>query len=243
MSRFQSIWHMYDPFFTKQVFNKVSRTYDLVNHISSFGLATLLRKQMIQKLAADVNPERTLDLLCGMGETWASIFTYAPNTQITAVDFSEKMIAGARRLNIHKFNESVIILEENVLESKLSKNYYDLVVCAFGLKSFDDNQIEKLATLTSLVLKPGGQFVFMEMSLPDNIFFRTIFLWHIRNFVPFLGTFSGNRKAFGMLAKYTSSFHNSRKASTFFANEGLQLLHDSYLLGSATGFHGHKPIS
>jgi ubiquinone/menaquinone biosynthesis methyltransferase len=241
MSRNDRQRQIHDPSFTKDVFNKVSHTYDIVNLISSCGLASLLRKQMIQRLSAGAKPQRTLDLLCGMGETWVPIIKYAPDTQITAVDFSEEMIAGAKRRNAQYHNDNVVVLEENVLESSLKENYYDLVVCAFGLKSFDDIQINILANLTKRVLKPGGQFVFIEMSLPPNIFVKTVFLWHVRYLVPFLGAFSGNRKAFGMLAKYTLSYRNSQKASAIFAKVGLQMEYDSYLLGSASGFHGYKP--
>ena len=240
MSRNQQKRQIHDPSFTKEVFNKVSHTYDIVNLISSFGLASLLRRQMIQRLSAVAKPQQTLDLLCGMGETWVPIVKYAPDTQITAVDFSEEMIAGAKRRNARYHSDSVVIVEENVLESSMNESYYDLVVCAFGLKSFDDGQIEILANLTKRVLKPGGQFVFIEMSLPPNVLVRNIFLWHVRYLVPFLGAFSGNRKAFGMLAKYTLSYRNSQKASVLFAKVGLQMEYDSYLLGSASGFHGYK---
>jgi len=241
MSRKGQQRQIHDPSFTKEVFNKVSHTYDIVNLISSCGLANLLRRQMVRRLSAGVKPQQTLDLLCGMGETWVPIIKYAPDTQITAVDFSEEMIAGAKRRNARYHSDRVRILEENVLESSLTENYYDLVVCAFGLKSFDDGQIEILANLTKRVLKPGGQFVFIEMSLPPNVLVRTIFLWHVRYLVPFLGAFSGNRKAFGMLAKYTLSYRNSQNASSIFAKVGLQMEYDNYLLGSASGFHGYKP--
>lgn len=233
--------HIHDPHFTKDVFNKVSRTYDLVNLISSFGLASFLRKQMIKRLSAVKRPTQTLDLLCGMGEMWESIYDYAPETQITAVDFSEQMIAGAQKRNAKKHNNSVIVKEENVLESNLKEENYDLVVCAFGLKSFDEAQIDTLASLTHRVLKPGGQFVYIEMSLPPNLLVRTVFMWHVRYLVPFLGAFSGNRKAFGMLAKYTLAYRNSQKAATQFASVGLKVQYDSYLLGTATGVHGSKP--
>lgn len=241
MSRNELQRQIYDPNFTKDIFNRVSHTYDIVNLISSCGLASFLRKQMIRRLPAGAKPQRTLDLLCGMGETWGAILKYAPETQITAVDFSEEMIAGAKRRNARYYNEKVVIVEENVLESSLKENQYDLVICAFGLKSFDNIQIEIMANLTKRVLKHGGKFVFIEMSLPPNILFRTMFLWHVRYLVPFLGAISGNRKAFGMLAKYTLSYRNSQIAGAIFAKLGLPIEHDSYLLGSASGFHGYKP--
>ncbi len=242
MTGYQHRRHIHDPHFTKDVFNKVGRTYDLVNLVSSFGLASLLRKQMIKRLSAGMRPTRTLDLLCGMGETWKPILKYAPETQITAVDFSDEMIAGAKRRNARNYNYRVDIIEENVLDSGLKDDSFDLVVCAFGLKSFDEEQIEILAKLTNRVLKPGGQLVFIEMSLPKNVLVRTIFLWHVRYLVPFLGSFSGNRKAFGMLAKYTVSYRNSINALSRFSQQGFQLQYDSYILGSATGFHGRKPM-
>ncbi len=242
MSRNQQKRHIHNPDYTKDVFNKVSRTYDIVNLISSCGLANLLRKLMISRLGKDTHPQQTLDLLCGMGETWKPIIKYAPETQITAVDFSDEMIAGARRRNARHYNNRVGIIEENVLDSGLKEHSFDLVVCAFGLKSFDNEQIEILAKLTNRVLKPGGQLVFIEMSLPKNLLVKTIFLWHVRYLVPFLGSFSGNRKAFGMLAKYTVSYRDSINALSIFSQQGFQLQYDSYILGSATGFHGRKPM-
>lgn len=236
------VQHIHQPHHTKQVFNSVSRSYDWVNLIASFGLSGLLRYLMVQRLPSHpATPHHTLDLMCGMGEAWRHIFRRAPHTHITAVDFSQHMLAGARLLNHKQFSNRVVILEDDVLQSGLQSASFDCVVCAFGLKSFSPSQLGSLARLTHRVLKPGGQLVFIDTSIPPSIIVRTLFLWHITYIIPFLGGLTGNRQAFSMLARYTRTFGNARQALQLFAAQGLVLTYHSYLMGIATGFHGHKP--
>jgi ubiquinone/menaquinone biosynthesis C-methylase UbiE len=105
-----------------------------------------------------------------MGETWYSVKQKFPNSNLTALDFSEQMMEEAQIKNKKKYKNNVKLLQQDILKNQLPSDYYDIVICAFGLKTFNAEQLKSLATETKRILKDGGQFSFIEVSKPKNRF-------------------------------------------------------------------------
>lgn len=211
-----------------------------MNRISSCGYSTKWRRQLLQQLPLGLQPKRTLDLFSGIGETWHHIKDRFPGTEITAIDFSPGMVLQANKMNLLHFNGDVKVLEGDVLKAELPSGYFDLVVCAFGLKSLAPDQLAHIAKLTERVLAPGGRFAFIETSMPPGRLVRLLFSFHIRYVVPAFGFLFGHQEEFRMLWRYTSAYGNSQHAVDAFSQEGLEVFSDSYFYGCATGFHGEK---
>lgn len=211
-----------------------------MNRMASFGFSARWRRQLLQRLPPHLDPVRTLDLFAGPGETWRHIKAAYPRTEITAVDFSPGMVVQARRNNTLHFNDEVTILEADVLNAELPSGHFDLVVCAFGLKSLHPTEVAKLARIMERILAPGGYFVFMEISIPPARPVKWLFRFYTKYLVPALGSLFGRGAEFRMLWKYTSAYGNSESAARSFESVGLNVEQDSYFFGCATGFHGRK---
>lgn len=232
---------IYDPTFVKNLFNEMARTYGVVNLISSFGFAALWRKQCVRRIAIPCDSQ-VLDLMTGMGELCAVIVpSLGEQGRIVGVDLSSEMCARARQHTVQR-RCVVEILEADALASSLPSGSADVIVSSFGLKTFSPDQINRLADEVARLLKPGGVFSFLEISVPPSRFLRWPYLTYIRSVIPTIGrVFLGNPDNYRMLGIYTERFGNCSFAAEALARAGLNVQRNSYFFGCATGVSGRKP--
>lgn len=233
--------NIYNTEYVKHLFNSMSSSYERVNYLTSFGFSLRWRRQFLKPFAQVKEQVEIIDLMTGMGETWHPIKRKFPNSKMTVLDFSEGMLKNAKQKNTMHFNGEVKILQQDILNNSLQNNNYDFVTCAFGLKTFNAEQLRKLALETKRILKYGGQFSFIEVSKPDNRILNSLYAFYVGRIVPILGkVLLGNPEEYKMLWKYTAKFENSRRATEIFKEVGLNVKFKSYFFGCATGFIGIK---
>lgn len=233
--------NIYQPSYVKDLFNRMSNSYERMNYITSFGFSLRWRRQFLHPFKPSTTPIQALDLLTGMGEMWFMIKKRLPNASLTALDFSEGMLRYAKAKNERHFQGKITILEQDVLKNDLQSDYYDIITCAFGLKTFNEEQLVVLATEIKRILKVGGAFSFIEVSKPDNQLLSFFYGFYLGKIIPILGKLMlGDPAQYKMLWEYTSEFKNAQKAATIFADAGLEVNYYSYFYGCATGFYGQK---
>lgn len=234
---------IYKPEFVRQLFNDMSSTYERMNTITSFGFSNRWRRRCVYEL--DIRPgETVVDLMTGMGETWGYIVReIGPTGTLVGVDFCENMLQYAdRKRQKERYNPYAISIEQqDVLAGTLPAESAHHVVVAFGLKTFGERQIRQLAHEIKRILKPGGQFSLVEVSVPASFLLRTLYLFYLRYVIPILGAlFLGNPQTYRMLGIYTIRFKHSQQAQQAFADAGLPCRKTSYFFGCATGIVGEK---
>ncbi len=233
--------NIYNPEFVQGLFNRMSTSYERMNYITSFGFSIRWRQQFINHFNPTPHKAEVIDLLTGMGETWQATKNKLPNSHLTVLDFSEGMLKYALHKSKTKFNNEVRVVQQDVLKSNLPSNHFDFVTCAFGLKTFNNEQLALLAEETKRILKPGGQFSFIEVSKPDGKLLQFLYGLYLGKIIPILGRLLlGNPAEYKMLWQYTSRFENAKKATELFSASGLEVKSHSYFYGCATGFHGKK---
>lgn len=223
----------------------MSSSYRRMNYITSFGFSLRWRTQFLHHLQPTKANIEVLDLLTGMGETWNSIKRKFPNAKVSALDFSSEMMRFAQQKNQEQFSEQILLLQQDILKNELLSNYYDVVTCAFGLKTFSIEQMTVLAEEIRRILKKGGQFSFIEISKPRNKILENIYGFYLGKIIPVLGKLLlGNPSEYRMLWQYTDKFVNAEIATDIFNNAGLKTTYHSYFNGCAngcaTGFSGYK---
>lgn len=219
----------------------MSGSYERMNYYTSFGFSIRWRSQFLAPLSSTSDQIEILDLLTGMGETWSAVKTKFPNANLTALDFSTEMLKKAKLKNETHFDNKVLLLQQDILNSNLPANQYDIVISAFGLKTFDIDQLYLLAAETKRVLKVGGHFSFVEVSKPDNRILNILYGIYLGKIIPILGALLlGNPIDYRMLWRYTSRFANAKKAEEIFKSQGLITKSSSYFYGCSTGFTGYK---
>ncbi len=234
----------YSNEFVKSLFNEMSKTYGVVNLLASFGFAHFWRRDCIKQIA-NKNHIQVIDLMAGMGENFSLILRTAPSvTRIQAIDFSSAMVEGMRRRIQHWPPQTIHILEEDVLHSSLASQSADAVYCSFGLKTLTTQQRQLLAKVVKDLLKPGGEFSFIEISVPKLLILRAVYLFYLRYLIPVVGYVClGNPDNYRMLGFYTENFGDSRQFAIFLQEQGLEVNLTNHFFGCATGVRGRKSHS
>lgn len=233
--------NIYNPEYVKGLFNKMSSSYERMNFITSFGFSIRWRRQFLEPFKRTKHKAEIIDLLTGMGETWNATKSKLPNSNLTVLDFSDGMLKYAKQKSELKFNNEITVLQQDILNNQLPCNHYDFVTCAFGLKTFNAEQLQMLALETKRILRKGGQFSFVEVSKPRNKILKTLYGFYLRQIIPILGRLLlGNPEEYKMLWQYTNEFNDAKAATEIFTKAGLATNFNSYFYGCATGFHGIK---
>lgn len=240
------IKHMYHPNFVRDLFNSMSHSYERMNFIFSFGFTQIWRKAMLKKISKTVSHDhlKVIDLMTGMGETWKLIKDFYPNSQLIGLDISSGMLKMAQKKSDQKYGGHIKLMEQDVLDNDITDNSFDVVMCAFGLKTFNSDQIQQFSKEVFRILKPGGKFAFVEISSPKNIFLKLFYRIYLGKVTPIITMLlMGNPKEYRMLWKYAKNFSNATFTAQKFMESGLEANFDSYFFGCATGIHGRKPTS
>ncbi len=230
---------LYDPQFVRSLFDEMAETYGVVNLLSSFGFAILWRRRCAR--AIQIEPDSVVvDLMAGMGELCFEISkNLQQNGNLIALDISPVMCRCAEK---HKFNNRYQVIEADALNCPLDASSVDHVFSSFGLKTFNEQQLFQLASEVARILRPGGAFAFLEISVPPNRFLRLPYMFYLSRIVPVLGRLLlGNPDNYRLLGVYTSAFGNCETAAEIFTDCGLVVEFKSYFFGCATGIVGWKP--
>lgn len=233
---------IYDPKFVEALFDTMSGSYTRMNYITSFGFSERWRRQLVEQVAIEPGSV-VVDLMTGMGECWKFILRNSRNGKLIGLDFSIEMINRAR-LNRAKFvTREIEILKEDVFENSIPDQSADVVVSGFGLKTFNEAQLQQLAVQIKRILKPGGRLSLVDVSVPKNIVLRTLYMFYLKNAIPILGfLFLGNPESYRMLGIYTEAFENSKQVLRIFNSEGFEVEYVEYFFGCASGIKGHRKL-
>src|SRR5438094_7220463 len=83
------------------MFDRVTRRYDLANHLLSFGCDFAWRRRAAE-IVAGWNPACVLDLATGSGDLALVLQCRLLSAQIVGLDFSHPMLLLARRKGVHR---------------------------------------------------------------------------------------------------------------------------------------------
>lgn len=232
---------IYAPEFVEKLFDKMSSSYSRMNYITSFGFSERWRRQCVEEIEIEKG-KTVVDLMTGMGECWKHILRNSDkNSKLIGLDFSTEMINRAEK-NKSKFkNHSVEILKENVFDNSIANETADYVISGFGLKTFNDEQLEELANEINRILKPNGKFSLIDISVPKSKILKPFYMFYLKNVIPILGkVFLGSPDTYKMLGVYTEEFGNSKNTHRIFKRPGFEIEYVEYFYGCASGIKGRK---
>jgi len=219
----------------------MSSSYSKMNYITSFGFSERWRRQCVEEIGIEKG-KTVVDLMTGMGECWKHILKKSDkNSKLIGLDFSTEMINRAKK-NKGKFKKSKIeILKENVFKNSIENETVDFVISGFGLKTFNDEQLEKLATEIDRILKPNGEFSLIDVSVPNSKLLKPFYIFYLKQIIPILGKiFLGSPETYKMLGVYTEEFGNSKNVYQIFNRPEFKVEYVEYFYGCATGIKGIK---
>lgn len=219
------------------MFSEVPSTYEMLNHILTWGLDILWRKKAVS-IALKANGRRMADMCTGTGETAVYIKqSAAEDTIVYGVDFSMPMMAEAKK----KQNATHIHFTASDMKAlPFSDESFDCLTISFATRNLNVTKDSLMQSYREFyrVLKPGGYFINLETSQPPNRFFRKGFHLYIKLLVKFLGSMiSGSKTAYAYLAKSMSLFYPAEELAAILKQSGFEYVRFQRLFFGTAAIH------
>ncbi len=187
-----------------QMFDTISKEYDGLNRVISFGIDVKWRNKVV-KLVAEKNPENILDIATGTGDLAISLTT-TDAKEIIGLDISDGMLeVGRQKISSKKLDHMISMVIGDSEDLPFKTNTFDAITVAFGVRNFEN--LEKGLAEILRVLKPNGIFVILETSVPTNPIYKFGYETYSKFILPTIGKlFSKDRVAYKYLSESASVF-------------------------------------
>ncbi|SFR89508.1 bifunctional demethylmenaquinone methyltransferase/2-methoxy-6-polyprenyl-1,4-benzoquinol methylase UbiE [Maribacter stanieri] len=187
-----------------KMFDTISKNYDGLNRVISFGIDIKWRKKVVEILKKE-QPESILDIATGTGDLAIALVSTGAK-KIIGLDISPGMLSvGKEKVtdkNLDNTIEMVVGDSENLV---FADNSFDAVTVSFGVRNFETLTTGMAEILR--VLKPNGSLVILETSVPTKTPYKQGYKFYTKNILPLIGKlFSKDDSAYGYLSESASVF-------------------------------------
>lgn len=231
---------MMNPAAMQQTFSGAAHTYDLVNHVLTFGLDIVWRGRAA-RVAASGGGGRWLDICSGTGDMAVTLNRLAgEDTRVYAVDLTPAMLA---RLTGKRGAAGIAPAVADVRTLPFGDETFDLVTISFATRNVNLSREALLEVFREVrrVLKPEGRFVGVETSQPPNRVVRWLFHRYIGLFVRPVGQIiSGSRAAYAYLAYTIPRFYNAAELGALLQEAGFAEVEITPMLLGIAAIHGAR---
>ncbi len=186
------------------MFSRITRRYDLMNRVMTFGQDQSWRRTAAQKLQLKSNGH-VLDLATGTGDLAFAVRERYTDSRVIGMDFSETILREGARKSAERG------------ETKCDWGVGDALTLPFPDATFDGctnaflirNVVDLPLCLCEMkrVVKPGGRVVCMEITHPQTPIFKQLFTLYFYKLVPVIGgIIAGDPKAYSYLPNSLTKF-------------------------------------
>lgn len=187
------------------MFDSIAPTYDLLNHILSFGIDVSWRKKLVKAVSkhTELSKSHILDLACGTADV--SIALYNKGAKVTGADISEQML----KIAVEKCQKEGIgdidFILADAYRLPFDSDTFDAITISFGIRNFDKR--ESCINELYRVLKKGGVLAILEFSIPKNKLWKWIYSFYFKRILPTIGRMISKQKwAYRYLPESSFSF-------------------------------------
>lgn len=191
----------------RAMFDRIAGFYDVMNSVMTAGLHHGWRRRAVD--LARVGPgDRVLDVATGTGDLALELARrVAPGGAVIASDFSQEMLAHARR----KATDTPVPVTfewANAMALPYADGEFAAATVGFGARNFSD--LDQGLREMARVVRPGGTVVVLEITTPTRPPLSTFYrLWFDR-VVPVIGKLAGDPQAYEYLPNSVKRFPDPR---------------------------------
>lgn len=192
------------------MFDAIAGKYDLMNRLTSLGNDRRWREQAILSLK-EVKPQEILDVATGTGDFAITAYNILSPKKIVGIDISQGMLEIGRQ-KTEKLGLAGIISFRTGDSTNLDfdTQSFDAVTVAFGVRNFES--LSKGLCEICRVLKVGGVAVIIELSQPQNPFFKLGYKLYTKAIIPILAKLiSKDIRAYNYLPQSIEAFPQGEK--------------------------------
>ncbi|MCL9809345.1 bifunctional demethylmenaquinone methyltransferase/2-methoxy-6-polyprenyl-1,4-benzoquinol methylase UbiE [Flavobacterium luminosum] len=201
-----------------QMFDTISSEYDNLNRVISFGIDVSWRKKIV-KMVASKNPKLLLDVATGTGDL-AILLSQTNAEKIIGLDISAGMLeVGKQKIAQKNLSSKIEMVLGDSEKIPFEDNTFDAITVAFGIRNFEN--LESGLSEIYRVLKPNGQFIILETSVPEKFPFKQGYNFYTKNILPLIGRlFSKDKVAYKYLSDSASIFPYGERLNNILRNIG-----------------------
>lgn len=175
----------------REMFDKISGRYDLVNRVMTFGMDVRWRRYAVGQL--HLAPGTLIaDVACGTGDFCREV--EAQGGRAVGFDMSLGMLQNAQA-------DSGLVQADG-LRLPLRAGSVDGVSCGFALRNVLD--IDLLFAEFARVVRPGGRVSILEVAEPRSKALRAGHTLYFRKLVPLVGGLLSDKEAYSYLPRSTA---------------------------------------
>ncbi len=223
-----------------KMFNTISKNYDGLNRVISFGIDVKWRKKVV-KIVEKTHPKSVLDIATGTGDL-AIALAKTNASKIIGFDISSGMLEiGKQKVVKSNLQNTVEMVLGDSEDMPFEDNTFDAITVAFGVRNFET--LEKGLSEILRVLKPNGIFVILETSVPTKTPYKQGYKLYSKYILPLIGKlFSKDRSAYQYLSESASVFPYGEALNNILTKIGFISVKDfPQTFGVATIYTSSKP--
>jgi demethylmenaquinone methyltransferase / 2-methoxy-6-polyprenyl-1,4-benzoquinol methylase len=213
------------PDAVRTMFDRIAPVYDVMNRVMTAGLDVRWRRLAAE--AAVRRGDRVLDAACGTGDL-AIADLKAGAGKVTGLDFSEQMLARARR------KAPLEWVRGDLLALPFADGTFDAATVGFGVRNVAD--LELALRELRRVLRPGGRLAVLEITQPRGALKPFYSLWFDR-IVPLLGKVLPGGAAYTYLPASVRRFPSAERLAALLRECGFGEVRFRLLGGSIVALH------
>lgn len=209
----------------RTMFDRIAPVYDVMNRVMTAGLDVRWRRLAAESVVR--KGDRVLDAACGTGDlAIADVKAGAGN--VTGLDFSEAMLARARR------KAPLEWVQGDMLALPFADDTFDAATVGFGVRNVAD--LELALTELRRVLRPSGRLAILEITQPRGLLRSFFRLWFDR-IVPLVGKVLPGGSAYAYLPASVKRFPDADALAALMRDCGFGEVRYRLLAGSIVALH------
>jgi demethylmenaquinone methyltransferase / 2-methoxy-6-polyprenyl-1,4-benzoquinol methylase len=204
------------------LFDDITPTYDRLNHLMSMSIDRIWRGQALDCLGLK-DGELVLDIATGTGDMAIQALNRA-DCSMVGIDLSRNMLdIAVRKWEKKGLEPAFPAVQGNALSMPFKDGTFDKAMVAFGIRNVPD--VEGFLGEVHRVLRKGGLFAVLELSVPVCRITRPLYLTYLTEILPLIGSMqSGDLAAYRYLSDSILSFPTPKELEGTMISKGFRVV-------------------
>jgi demethylmenaquinone methyltransferase/2-methoxy-6-polyprenyl-1,4-benzoquinol methylase len=222
-----------------ELFGRVHKKYDLLNHVLSLYLDKGWRRSLVDQLKG-IHVTRILDVCTGTCDLAMEFATRYPEAKVMGIDISDQMLKiGQEKIKSLGLNGRIVLQQSDLFHLPFKDQVFEAVSIGFGFRNLHDfrSGIKEMVR----VLKKDGLLLILELAFPQVPLFKNIYLFYLKNIVPKIGGLvSGSKSSYDYLSSSIIAFPKKDEVIELLKAEGLSNINYQSLSGGIAAIYTGK---
>ncbi len=204
------------------MFDNISPTYDKLNHLLSLNIDKCWRKKAV-RMIMEHKPQNVLDIACGTGD-FSIALARAGVPHVSGIDISEGMMdVGRTKIQRLGLDAQIQLQQEDSESMSFDDASFDAVSIAFGIRNFEHRELGLREMYR--VLRPGGQLLVLELSVPRNRLLLAVYKLYFLHVLPAVGRLiSRDTEAYKYLPASVLNFPSPEEFCAMMRDAGFRIV-------------------